>query len=54
MAAAEAGHPEAWRNLAAMHATGEGVRQCHETAEKILRVLPQIEAAWAAREDADD
>jgi len=51
MAAAEAGHPEAWRNLAAMHATGEGVRACRATADKILRALPQIEAAWAARDE---
>ena len=48
MAAAEAGHPDAWRNLATMHATGEGVRECAATVEKIRVALPRIDAAWAA------
>lgn len=49
--AADTGHPDAWRNVATMHAAGLGVPKCEATARQIMKVLPKIEADYAAKNE---
>jgi TPR repeat protein len=42
-AAAELGSLEAWRNVASMHALGQGVAQSRETARAMMRMVERIE-----------
>ena len=42
--AGELGSMQAWRNVAAMYATGEGVPKCEQTARSIMQFVSQSEA----------